>query len=86
VDDSKVDTLLAKFDPFRADKYLEKTPDSRVEQRYVLTLESPSLKKYHVEIVRPANGLTPYAIYDGRTFEIASSMLDALDADFHKTP
>jgi hypothetical protein len=86
VDDSKVDTLLAKFDPFRADKYLEKTPDSRVEQRYVLTLESPSLKKYHVEIVRPANGLTPYAIYDGRTFEIASSMLDAIDADFHKTP
>jgi len=86
VDDSKVDTLLAKFDPFRADKYLEKTPDSRVEQRYVLTLETPSLNKYHVEIVRPANGLTPYAIYNGRKFEIASSMLDALDADFHKTP
>jgi hypothetical protein len=86
VDDSKVDALLAKFDPFRADKYLEKTPDSRVEQEYVLTLESPSLNKYHVEIVRPANGLTPYAVYNGRTFEIASSMLDALDADFHKTP
>jgi hypothetical protein len=86
VDDSKVDTLLAKFDPFRADKYLQKTPDSRVEQRYVLTLETPTLKKYHVEIVRPANGLTPYAAYNGMTFEIATNMLDALDADFHKTP
>ncbi|MGD0388845.1 MAG: DUF4340 domain-containing protein [Tepidisphaeraceae bacterium] len=86
VDDSKVDALLAKFDPFRADKYLEKVPDSRVEQRYVLTLETPSLKKYHVEIVRPANGLTPYAHYNGLTFEIATSMLDVLDADFHKTP
>ena len=86
VDDSKVDALLAKFNPFRADKYLEKTPDSRVEQRYVLTLESPSLKKYHVEIARPANGQTPYAIYNGLKFEIATSMLDALDADFHKTP
>jgi hypothetical protein len=86
VDDSKVDALLAKFDPFRADKYLQKAPDSRVEQRYVVTLETPSLKKYHVEIVRPANGLTPYAVYNGLKFEIATSMLDALDADFHKTP
>jgi len=86
VDDSKVDALLAKFNPFRADKYLEKTPDSRVEQRYVVTLETPSLKKYHVEVVRPANGQTPYAIYNGLKFEIATSMLDALDADFHKTP
>ncbi|MGD0769264.1 MAG: DUF4340 domain-containing protein [Tepidisphaeraceae bacterium] len=86
VDDSKVDALLAKFNPFRADKYLDKNPDSRAEQRYVVTLETTSLKKYHVEVVRPANGQTPYAIYNGLKFEIATSMLDALDADFHKTP
>ena len=86
VDDSKVDALLAKFDPFRADKYLDKAPDSRVEQRYVVTLETPTLKKYHVEVVRPANAQTPYAVYNGMTFEVATTLLDALDADFHKLP
>lgn len=86
VDDSKVDALLEKFNPVRADKYLDKAPDTRVEQKYVVTLESPSLKKYHIEIVRPSGGGTPYAAYDGLTFEIPSSDLDALDADFHKAP
>jgi hypothetical protein len=86
VDDVKVDAVLEKFNPFRADKYLASAPTTAVEQRYVVTLESPSLKKYHVEIVRPAGGGTPYAEYGGLTFEIPSTILDALDVDFHKTP
>lgn len=86
VDDVKVDALLEKFNPFKADKYLATAPTTGVDQRYVLTLESPSLKHYHVEIVRPAGVGTPYAEYGGLTFEIPSTILDALDVDFHKTP
>jgi hypothetical protein len=86
VDDSKVTTVLQDFNPLRADKFVEKAPEGRVEQQYVVTLESPSLKKYHIEIARPAGGGPPYAVYGGLTFEIPATILDALDADFHKAP
>lgn len=84
VDDSKVDTLLGKLNPLKADKYLEKAPDSPALERYIISLETKG-RKYHVEFVRPTNGQTPYGIYNDLTFEIATPVVDALDADFHKT-
>jgi hypothetical protein len=84
VDDSKVDTLLAKFNPLRADKYLEKAPDSPVQERYIISLQAKG-QMYHVEIIRPAGGQTAYANYNDLTFEVPAPMLEALDADFHKT-
>jgi hypothetical protein len=86
VDDSKVDALLGKFNPLRADKYLEKTPDGPVDQRFIVTLETKSLNKYHIEITRPANGQTVYGTYNGLIFELPTAFMDALDTDFHKTP
>jgi hypothetical protein len=86
VDDSKVDALLGKFSPLRADKYLEKAPDSPTDQRFIVTLETKSLNKYHIEVTKPANGQTVYATYNGLIFELPTAFLDALDTDFHKTP
>jgi hypothetical protein len=84
VDDSKVDALLEKLNPLRADKYLERTPDSARQQRYILTVETKS-QRYQIEFVRPANGQSAYGIYGDLIFEIPTAVLDALDADFHKT-
>jgi len=86
VDDSKVDALLDKFSPLRADKYLEKAPDTAVDQKYIVTLETKSLNKYHIEVLKPVNNATPYATYNGLTFEVPTTLLDTLDADLHKTP
>jgi hypothetical protein len=38
-----------------------------------------------MEFVRPANGQSAYGIFGYLTFEIPTTVLDALDADFHKT-
>jgi hypothetical protein len=84
VDDSKVDALLEKLDPLRADKYVQKAPDSAKQTRYILTLQTKS-QRYHVEFVRPSNGQSAYGTYDNLTFEIPTTMLDALDSDFKKT-
>ena len=86
VDDSKIDTLLGKFTPLRADKYLEKAPDSPADLRFIVTLETKSLNKYHIEVTKPANGQTVYATYNGLIFELPTAFVDALDTDFHKTP
>jgi hypothetical protein len=86
VDDSKVDALLAKFSPFRADKYLEKAPDGAIDQRLIVTLETKSMNKYHIEVIKPSNGQTVYATYNGLIFEVPTALLDTLDTDFHKTP
>jgi hypothetical protein len=83
VDDSKVDALLEKFNTLRADKYLEKNPNSPPQQRYLVSLET-KMQRYQVEFVRPSNGQSAYGIYDDLKFEIPTALLDALDADFHK--
>ncbi|HEX4055215.1 MAG TPA: DUF4340 domain-containing protein [Tepidisphaeraceae bacterium] len=84
VDDSKVDTLLGKFNPLKADKYLETAPDSAAMEKYIVSLETKGAT-YHFEFVRPTNGGTPYGIYDDLAFEVATPVVDALDADFQKT-
>ena len=38
-----------------------------------------------LRVVRPTNGGTPYGIYDDLAFEVATPVVDALDADFQKT-
>jgi hypothetical protein len=86
VDDSKVDTLLGKFSPLHADKYLDKAPGSAWDTRFILTLQTSPQQTYHMEIIKPTAGATPYAIYNGQTFEVPQALLDALDVDFHKTP
>jgi hypothetical protein len=90
VDDTKVSAMLEKFNPLHADRFLEQRPASAKSQRYVVTLTtgaaSGAPNQYRIEIVRPVNGDVPYAVYDGLTFEIAFPTVDALDADFHKTP
>jgi len=86
VDDSKVDTLLSKFSPLHADKYLEQAPVEAVDVRFIVTVETTSMNKYHIEIVKPAGGQSDYAICNGLIFEIPTAMVDALDTDFHKTP
>ncbi|MGD0462666.1 MAG: DUF4340 domain-containing protein [Tepidisphaeraceae bacterium] len=83
-DDSKVDALLGQFNPLHADKYLEKNPNSPPQQRYLVSLET-KMQRYHVEFVRPSNGQSAYGIYDDLEFEIPTALLDALDADFHRT-
>jgi hypothetical protein len=85
VDDSKVDALLEKFNPLHADKYLQKPPVEPWQNRYLVTIQGKSAS-YDIQLFRPANGLTPYAIYNGLTFELPTPALDALDADFHKVP
>jgi hypothetical protein len=84
VDDSKVDALLEKFNPLHADKYLDKNPNSPPQQRYLLSIQTKT-RRYQVEFVRPSNGQSAYGVYDDLTFEIPTTLLDALDADFHKT-
>jgi Domain of unknown function (DUF4340) len=86
VDDGKVDTLLGKFSPLRADKYLEKVPEGAWDQRYIVTIETKSMNKYHIEVVKPGNGQTTYGTYNGLTFELPTAFVDALDTDFHKSP
>jgi Domain of unknown function (DUF4340) len=86
VDDSKMDTLLSKFSPLHADKYLEKAPVEAVDVRFIVTLQTTSTNKYHIEIVKPAGGQSDYAVCNGLVFEIPTAMVDALDTDFHKTP
>jgi hypothetical protein len=86
VDDTKVETLLGKFSPLRADKYLEKPPQGAIDQKYLVTIETKSLKKYQIEVIKPANGETTYGTYNGLMFELPTAFTDALDADFHKQP
>jgi hypothetical protein len=86
VDDSKVDALLEKFSPLRADKYLEKVPDGPIDTKFIVTLETKSLNKYHIEITKPANGQTVFATYNGLIFELPTATIDAMDTDFHKIP
>jgi hypothetical protein len=86
VDDSKVDALLSKFSPLRADKFLEKLPETAVDSKFIVTLETKSLSKYHIEVFKPASGGTPYASFSGLFFEVPTTLLDSLDTDFHKTP
>ncbi len=84
VDDSKVSAVLEKFNPLRADKYLEKRPSSAPQQTYVVSFVTKG-QRLEVEFVRPANGQSAYGVYDDLNFEIPTTLLDALDADFHKT-
>jgi hypothetical protein len=86
VDDSKVDTLLGKFAPLHADKYLEKVPDTAADQRFIISIETKSLNKYHIEITKPANGQTVFGTCNGLIFELPTAFVDALDTDFHKAP
>jgi Domain of unknown function (DUF4340) len=84
IDDSKVDAVLEKLNPLRADKYLETAPNSPRQQRYILNVETKS-GQYRVEFIRPANGQSAYGTYNDLIFEIPTAVLDALDADFKKT-
>jgi hypothetical protein len=86
VDDSKVDTLLAKFAPLKADKFVEKASNAAWDTRFIVTLQTGPQQTYHMEVIKPSGGGTPYALYNGHTFEVAQALLDALDVDFHKTP
>jgi hypothetical protein len=89
-DDAKVDTLLEKFNPLHADKFLAQAPKSARAQRYLVTLNtgaaSSARNHFQIELVRPTGGDVDYAICDGLTFEISAGIVDAIDADFHKTP
>jgi hypothetical protein len=84
VDDSKVDAILEKLNPLRADKYLVLSPSVPRQQMYMLSVET-KMQVYHIEFVRPANGQSAFGVYGDLAFEVPTSLLDALDADFHKT-
>jgi hypothetical protein len=85
-DDSKVDALLGKLSPLHADKFLDKTPTTAFDTRFLLTLQTKSDGTIEVEIVKPVNGGTPYGVFNGLTFELPTTVTDALDVDFHKGP
>lgn len=90
VDDSKVTTLLSKFAPLTADKYLEKAPDAAPLERYTIVITplpgKTAKEPTTIELVKPSNGANPFGTYNGLTFEVSSQIFDALDADFRKTP
>jgi hypothetical protein len=86
VDDSKVNTLLGNFAPLKADKFLDKAPGAAWDTRFIVTLQTAPQQTYHMEVIKPTGVGTPYAIYNGQTFEVPQTLLDALDTDFHKTP
>ncbi|MGA2584377.1 MAG: DUF4340 domain-containing protein [Tepidisphaeraceae bacterium] len=82
VDDSKVQALLDRFTPLRADSY-HQTDLSAPTTTYHLDLITPQAT-YHFEFQRPANGTGAVGIYDGLTFDIPMPLVDSLDADFHQ--
>ena len=92
VDDSKIATLLGKFQPLHVDKYLEKAPDAPPVQVYTVvispaaTANAAGKPATTIEFVTPSNGANPYGVYNGLTFEISSQILETLDSDFRKTP
>jgi hypothetical protein len=85
VDDSKVTTLLAKFQPLAVDKYLVKAPDAPPLDRYTIVIKTAS-ESMTLELVKPSGGGNPYGTYNDLTFEVSPQIFDPLDADFRKTP
>ena len=91
IDDSKVTTLLGKFQPSHADKYLEKPPGVPPVQVYTVVISPAAVNgaaksATTIQFVMPSNGANPYGVYNGLTFEISSDFLTGLDTDFRKNP
>jgi hypothetical protein len=91
IDDSKVTTLLGKFQPLHADKYLEKPPGVPPVQVYTVVISPAAVNgaaksATTIQFVMPSNGANPYGVYNGLTFEISSDFLTGLDTDFRKNP
>ncbi len=89
LDDSKVAMLLAKFQPLRAEKFLEAAPTTAPIEHYTIELTAEAANGqpggvYRLEISKMSSEGNPAAVYNGLTFEVSSAMLDAVDADFHK--
>ncbi|MDP9175350.1 MAG: DUF4340 domain-containing protein [Planctomycetota bacterium] len=88
-DDAKVVTLLGKFQPLHIEKYVEHPADSTVARHYVITLTTQPAGgqgsvNYQVDVTKyAADAQNPVATYNGLTFELPATFLDALDADFH---
>jgi len=81
-----VDALLGKLSPLHADKFLDKAPTTAFDTRFLLTLQTKSEGTIELEIVKPVNAGTPYGVFNGLTFELPTTVTDALDVDFHKGP
>lgn len=89
-EDSKVTALLNKFQPLTAERYLEKLPDTGMTKHYTVTLTSKppggqGMVTYTLDITRFDNdSAKPVGVFDGLTFEVPTTFLDAVDTDFHK--
>jgi hypothetical protein len=91
VDDSRVSLLLGTFSPLRADKWVDSVPTTQpsVKYRVDLTMKAASATEKpatnHFEIFKTGDDTNYYTIFNGMTFVVSSSLIDQLDADYHKS-
>jgi hypothetical protein len=88
--DRRVQALLASFHPLRAVRYLESNPATQPAERYVITIDTlaaggASSGSYVIRLSDPGNGQPVIGDYNGLTFEISRTLLDAVKADLRKS-
>jgi hypothetical protein len=81
-DDSKVQALLAKFSPLHADSYHQVPLDPPL-QKWTVELTTPSATYKIVFQKTTTSATSAVGIYNDLTFDVPTTLLDALDVDFN---
>jgi hypothetical protein len=84
-DDSKVDTLLALFNPLKADKYLPILPPGKHETTYLVTITLAKGAPIDLEFSDPGEGSDSLVGVSGNLlFNCTRNLITSLDANFDK--
>jgi hypothetical protein len=83
-DDAKVTSLLGQFHPLKADKYLPASGITHPARRFTVTITSSSMPPVAVQIDDPGHDLSPVGTANGLTFNLPTSVLTDLAAEFKK--
>ena len=87
--DSRVDSLLASFNPLRATKYLESAPATQPTATHVVRITTQAAagapeKTHEIRIVDPGNAQPLVGTYNDLAFELDRFIVDRLTGDFER--
>jgi hypothetical protein len=89
-DEFRIEALLAKFHPLKADKYLPAVPkESKPAARYTVTLATESAAKsarYELRLSDVGEEKPLIGEYGGLVFEVPHSLLQSFTGDFNNKP
>jgi len=87
-DDSKVDTLLASFNPLKVDQYTASSPSAVGRTTYIVTITLKTGSPVTVEFTDPGESSsdTPTGVCGDLKFNVPRTVITSIDTNFAKGP